>query len=136
MAHSKTSRHAVVRWPLDEKSDAPAAASESRKGNAQDSTATKDAGHVMHDERGNAVWSRKSGDSTSTMLRRLEVPGLKMEGQEDTPPATRASPAVATAKAPARAEAGGGYNPYDQARALKKPTTPKGPVGRRTLKPR
>ena len=86
------------------------------------------------------MWSRKSGDSTSTMLKRLEVPGLKMEGQEDAPPAAtapgaKAPVATAAAKATARPEAGGGYNPYDQARAVKKPTTPKGPVGRRTLKP-
>jgi len=67
--------------------------------------------------RGNAVWGRAEGDSTSTMLKRLELPGLKVEGQEST------------VSAPARDV--GGYNPYDQTKAIKKPTTPKGPVGRK-----
>ena len=35
-------------------------------------------------------------------------------------------------KAAPRADPGGGYDPYDQGKVVKKPTKPKGPVGRRT----
>jgi hypothetical protein len=88
------------------------------------------AGRIVHDERGNAVWRGDTTDSTSTMLRRLELPGLKVEGQDE--PA--ASPPVPAAKAKGTPppDVSSGYNPYDQRKVIKKPTTPKGPVGRRT----
>jgi hypothetical protein len=94
----------------------------------------KTAGRISHDERGNAVFKRRTGDSTSTMLKRLDLPSLKVEGQEDAPAPARvaAVPGKAKQSQPSRPEPGGGYNPYDQSRAVKKPTTPKGPVGRRT----
>jgi len=89
----------------------------------------KPAGRITHDERGNAVYGRAKGDSTSTMLRRLELPGLKVEGQEEPAPSVEE---ILEGKATPRPDAGGGYNPYDQGKVVKKPTKPKGPVGRRT----
>jgi hypothetical protein len=64
-------------------------------------------GRVVHDERGNAVWdwvkqtSRAAIDSTSVLLKKLELPGLKLEDTNDwhgTPPPKHF--------------AGGGYDPY------------------------
>lgn len=46
------------------------------------------AGGVSHDDRGNAVWQwaadsgRQLLDSTSTLLKRLEIPGLSIEGED------------------------------------------------------
>lgn len=95
------------------------------------------AGRIVHDSRGNAVWKGASADSTSTMLRRLELPGLKVEGQEEASQAprpatsqTQSAPSKKTAAAPAP-DVKHGYDPYDQHVAIRKPTTPKGPVGRR-----
>jgi len=125
MAHSKTAKHRIVQWPVD----APEAPT------VKTPTVTeKTAGRISHDERGNAVFKRRTGDSTSTMLKRLELPDLKVEGQEEAPGPSRkaAVPGKAQKPPPSRPEPGGGYNPYDQSRAVKKPTTPKGPVGRRT----
>ena len=65
-------------------------------------------GRVIHDERGNAVWdwiketSRVAIDSTSRLLKRLEVPELKVE---DTQPNQELS-------LESERDAGGGYNPY------------------------
>jgi len=125
MAHSKTAKHRVVQWPVD----AP------KSPTVKSPTVTeKTAGRISHDERGNAVFKRRTGDSTSTMLKRLELPDLKVEGQEHAPAPSRTAAASGKAQQPppSRPEPGGGYNPYDQSRAVKKPTTPKGPVGRRT----
>lgn len=47
-------------------------------------------GRVVHDERGNAVWdwlkqtSRIAIESTSRLLRRLEVPELKVEDPQES----------------------------------------------------
>jgi hypothetical protein len=125
MAHSKTAKHAVLRLPADSQDATPPAHDRS----AKDAQPAKEAvaGQIKHDERGNAVFNRRKGDSTSTMLKRLEVPGLKVEGLEE-PKAARPVPITAKAKPASRAEPGGGYNPYDQGRDVKKPTTPKGPV--------
>jgi hypothetical protein len=65
-------------------------------------------GRVVHDERGNAVWDwikdtgRMALDSTSRLLKRLEVPELKVE---DTPPDNPLS-------LESDRDAGGGYDPY------------------------
>jgi hypothetical protein len=115
----------TVRWPLE-----PAAAdAKSPPAKATD----KPAGRITHDARGNAVYGRAAGDSTSTMLKRLEIPGLKVEGQEDTlkTPAVKGGAATAKAAAAPPRDVGGGYNPYDQTKAVKKPTVPKGPVGKK-----
>jgi hypothetical protein len=110
-------------WPLE-----PAATPET---NSPAKNADRPAGRIIHDARGNAVYGRAAGDSTSTMLKRLEIPGLQVEGQEETvkAPAAVKGGGVATKGAAATArDVGGGYNPYDQTKAVKKPTTPKGPV--------
>jgi len=52
----------------------------------QDDKSGKTPGGVRHDSRGNAVWQwavdsgKQALDSTSKLLKRLEVPGLKLEG--------------------------------------------------------
>ncbi|MDB6044501.1 MAG: hypothetical protein JWM63_3052 [Gammaproteobacteria bacterium] len=64
-------------------------------------------GRVVHDERGNAVWdwvkdtTRIAIDSTSRLLKRLELPELKVEEQKDTE--LRIEP---------ERDPGGGYDPY------------------------
>jgi hypothetical protein len=65
-------------------------------------------GRIVHDERGNAVWdwiketSRVAIDSTSRLLKRLEVPELKMEDTQQNNELNLESDR----------DAGGGYNPY------------------------
>ena len=64
-------------------------------------------GRIVHDERGNAIWdwvketSRIAIDSTSRLLKRLEVPELKVEDTQDNPLSFEE-----------RRDPGGGYDPY------------------------
>ena len=64
-------------------------------------------GRVVHDERGNAVWDwlkdtgRMAIDSTSRLLKRLEVPELKVEDTQDNPLSIESD-----------RDSGGGYDPY------------------------
>jgi hypothetical protein len=66
------------------------------------------AGRIKHDERGNAVWDwlKETGrfcvESTSALLRRLEVPDLKVEGDDELRLENEGR------------DKGGGYDPYNQ----------------------
>ena len=116
-----------MQWPIDSKGHK--APDKTKAETAKSSADEKPAGRITHDERGNAVWRSGSGDSTSTMLRKLEVPELKFEGQEGHKAAPlNPKPVAAKPATPPPVDPGGGYNPYDQRVAAKKPTTPKAPV--------
>jgi hypothetical protein len=100
-------------------------------------TGARTAGHIVHDDRGNAVWKwgedAARSDSTSRVLRRLDVPDLKIEGPEEPAWARDKGQAAImgqpktnqhnTPKAQTRApmvDAGGGYNPYNLTVPVKK----------------
>jgi hypothetical protein len=108
------------RWPIPTAArDTAKPARPETKATQTKPTETKPAGRITHDERGNAVW--KFGNDTartagaSTILRRLDVPDLQVEGQASEPPARPKSPAKSPAKRKEtpKLDEGGGYNPYD-----------------------
>jgi hypothetical protein len=74
-------------------------------------------GRVVHDERGNAVWDwlkqagRSAIESTSHLLKKLEVPELKVEDKKDDELRLM------------DVDPGGGYDPYGKGSA--KTTPPK-----------
>jgi hypothetical protein len=82
-------------------------------------------GRIVHDERGNAVWdwiketSRIAIDSTSRLLKRLEVPELKVEDTQKNNELSLESDR----------DAGGGYNPYGGSTSGGKTAAPHGGVG-------
>ncbi len=81
-------------------------------------TASLPTGRVVHDERGNAVWSwvretsRIAIDATSRLLRKLEAPELKVEDTSDHE--LRLMPDGKNC-------VGGGYDPYNQSTKTRKP---------------
>lgn len=113
------------------------------KSDSDKKAGSRKVGGVSHDSRGNAIWEwasetgRNAIDSTSRLLKRLEVPGLKIQDEEPPaarPPDERASqppPGVPPGITPAARgrggargkDAGGGYDPYAgrAARAGQKP---------------
>src|SRR5262249_54577482 len=133
MANSKTSKHKALQWPIDPKGNAGKSKAEAPPAKPGE----KPTGRIEHDERGNAVWRRGSGDSTSTMLKKLDVPELSFEGQDQRKSAPLAPKGAAPSvgrSTPSAPDPGGGYNPYDQGKAPRKPTPPppKAPLGKKT----
>jgi hypothetical protein len=70
----------------------------------KDKDSTSPAGRIVHDARGNAVWS--STATTSRMLKALDLANLRME--DEAPPEKQ--PGVKKAGS----GYGPGYNPYDR----------------------
>jgi hypothetical protein len=81
-------------------------------------------GQVVHDSRGNAVWQwvkdtgRQAIESTSALLKKLEMPELKVEEHKDT-----------ELRLEEDVDKGGGYDPYGTRVGSRKPTE------RKTLPP-
>jgi hypothetical protein len=87
--------------------------------------ADRGSGRIVHDERGNAVWNwvketgRSCIDSTSALLRKLDIADLKIEGNDDT---LNARPEKGAR------DPGGGYDPYNQKTPGKKSSVPAKPT--------
>lgn len=100
-----------ARWPIDTTA-AP-------KTSTPKTPPERPAGRVVHDDRGNAVWDwlKETGrfcvESTSAMLKRLEMPGLKMENEKETELRLDDEP-----------DPGGGYDPYNQKKPVPKAKPP------------
>ncbi len=96
--------------------------------NDQSDQTPKKPGGVKHDSRGNAIWQwaaesgRHAIDSTSRLLKRLEVPGLAIAedkpkpGQNPAPPVAAKGPQPANPAAPPERalppDTVKGYDPY------------------------
>jgi hypothetical protein len=113
--------------------------------NGQKGAAKAPAGKVRHDERGNAVWqwatdtARNAIGATSNLLRKLDISGLSLEEDADSPPPPptpstavdppderlpgKTPPAIKPAASARASPPGGGFNPYNNTgvRVARKP---------------
>ena len=84
-------------------------------------------GKVVHDSRGNAVWQwvkdtgRHAIESTSALLKKLELPELKVEDHKDSN----------ELRLEDEVDPGGGYNPYGSSSGSRRPPPPKSPPPRK-----
>lgn len=91
-------------------------------------------GRVHHDKQGRAIWQwavdtgKHALESTSVLLKRLEVPGLKIE--EDKSPFSQSGNDNDQGGNPVVPPPGGGYNPYGSAASGRSATPSEPPVKR------
>jgi len=84
-------------------------------------------GKVVHDSRGNAVWQwvkdtgRHAIESTSALLKKLEVPELKVEDHKESN----------ELRLEDEVDPGGGYNPYGSSSGTRRPPPSKIPPPRK-----